>query len=104
MGDPLVVVLPLPPQMPSYMFLFFFFGSYIVMVRYYLWMYENASIEETQNSAQLHSRPRSSFPQYLAFAYVYLLEPVGCISKVNHFLHALWFSVHTSATIGYGHM
>lgn len=32
MGDPLVV-LPLPPQMPSYMFLFFFFGSYIVMVR-----------------------------------------------------------------------
>ncbi|KAK2079121.1 hypothetical protein QBZ16_002812 [Prototheca wickerhamii] len=60
------------PIMPSYMFLFFFFGSYIVM--------------------------------YLAFAYVYLLEPAGCISKVNHFLHALWFSVHTSATIGYGHM
>lgn len=44
--------------------------------------------------------------QYCTFALVYLFFSDGgrCISKVESFYHALWFSVHTSSTIGYGHM
>jgi hypothetical protein len=38
----------------------------------------------------------------MAFAVLYMTQPAHCISRVNKFSHALWFSVHTSATIGYG--
>lgn len=38
------------------------------------------------------------------YATIYMQQPKECISKVQKFSHALWFSVHTSATIGYGHM
>jgi hypothetical protein len=35
-----------------------------------------------------------------------MFQPEGCISRLTagSFLHALWFSMQTSATIGYGHM
>lgn len=39
---------------------------------------------------------------YAVFAAFYASQP-GCISKVHNFWHALWFSVTSSATIGYGH-
>lgn len=48
--------------------------------------------------------PLARHLQYTGFAILYMLEPAGCITEVSQFLHALWFSVHTSATIGYGHM
>lgn len=32
-----------------------------------------------------------------------MTQPKHCVSNVNQFSHALWFSVHTAATIGYGH-
>lgn len=41
--------------------------------------------------------------QYFLFAGLYFTQP-GCITKTSSFIHLLWFSVHTSATIGYGHM
>lgn len=34
---------------------------------------------------------------------MYMLQPAHCVSNVQKFSHALWFSVHTAATIGYGH-
>ena len=42
---------------------------------------------------------------YTSFALVYMLQSVSkhCVSNITSFKHALWFSVHTSATIGYGH-
>ena len=42
---------------------------------------------------------------YTSFALVYMLQSVSrhCVSNIRSFQHALWFSVHTSATIGYGH-
>lgn len=42
---------------------------------------------------------------YLLFASIYMLQSVTkhCVSNITSFSHALWFSVHTSATIGYGH-
>lgn len=42
---------------------------------------------------------------YLLFASIYMLQSVSkhCVSNITSFSHALWFSVHTSATIGYGH-
>ena len=40
--------------------------------------------------------------QYIVFAYFYWIQAEGCIKGVMHFLHALWFSVQTSTTIGYG--
>lgn len=43
-------------------------------------------------------------PQYIVYALLYMSQPKHCISLVQNFTHALWFSVHTSATIGYGHM
>uniref|UniRef100_A0A1D2AEI2 ATP-sensitive inward rectifier potassium channel 12 n=1 Tax=Auxenochlorella protothecoides TaxID=3075 RepID=A0A1D2AEI2_AUXPR len=46
----------------------------------------------------------SYLSMYTTFAFLYMLEPDGCITKVHQFSHAMWFSVHTSATIGYGHM
>ncbi|PRW33237.1 inward rectifier potassium channel 2-like isoform X7 isoform B [Chlorella sorokiniana] len=39
---------------------------------------------------------------YSLFAAFYISQP-GCITKVSNFWHALWFSVESSATIGYGH-
>ncbi|KAL4421196.1 hypothetical protein ABPG77_010071 [Micractinium sp. CCAP 211/92] len=39
---------------------------------------------------------------YAGFATFYASQP-GCISKTHNFWHALWFSVTSSATIGYGH-
>ena len=38
--------------------------------------------------------------QYCVFALLYMSQPKNCISNVQSFLHALWFSVQTSATIG----
>lgn len=32
-----------------------------------------------------------------------MTQPAHCVTNVDKFLHALWFSVHTAATIGYGH-
>lgn len=41
--------------------------------------------------------------QYLVYATFYMSQPKHCVSNVQKFTHALWFSVHTAATIGYGH-
>ncbi|GAB4823606.1 hypothetical protein N2152v2_010652 [Parachlorella kessleri] len=41
---------------------------------------------------------------YVFFAALYSTQPRHCISSTHSFLQILWFSVHTSATIGYGHM
>ena len=40
--------------------------------------------------------------QYATFALLYYFQAEHCIKGVKHYLHALWFSVQTSATIGYG--
>lgn len=40
---------------------------------------------------------------YTVFACFYMMQPKHCVSNVQKFSHALWFSVHTAATIGYGH-
>ena len=40
--------------------------------------------------------------QYAVFGLLYYLQAEGCIKGVMHYSHALWFSVQTSATIGYG--
>ncbi|KAK9809060.1 hypothetical protein WJX72_008704 [[Myrmecia] bisecta] len=40
--------------------------------------------------------------QYTAFASLYFWQSEHCIEGIHNFLHALWFSVQTSATIGYG--
>ena len=40
--------------------------------------------------------------QYATFALLYYFQAKHCIKGVKHYLHALWFSVQTSATIGYG--
>jgi hypothetical protein len=39
---------------------------------------------------------------YSAYAALYLAAPRRCLSGVQTFSHAFWFSVHTSAAIGYG--
>jgi hypothetical protein len=40
---------------------------------------------------------------YMVFACLYMIQSKHCVSNVQKFSHALWFSVHTAATIGYGH-
>jgi len=40
---------------------------------------------------------------YILFALFYMSQPSHCVSNVQKFSHALWFSLHTAATIGYGH-
>jgi len=40
---------------------------------------------------------------YCFFALLYRSQPEHCIFNVHNFFHALWFSVITAATIGYGH-
>ena len=40
---------------------------------------------------------------YCAYATINMSQPAHCVSNVQKFSHALWFSVHTAATIGYGH-
>jgi len=40
---------------------------------------------------------------YTAYALLYMTQSPHCVSNVQKFSHALWFSVHTAATIGYGH-
>lgn len=40
--------------------------------------------------------------EYVVFALLYLAMPDYCIEGVKQFSQALWFSVQTSATIGYG--
>ena len=40
---------------------------------------------------------------YMVFACLYMTQSKHCVSNVQKFSHALWFSVHTAATIGYGH-
>lgn len=40
--------------------------------------------------------------QYAVFGLLYYLQAEHCIKGVKHYLHALWFSVQTAATIGYG--
>lgn len=40
---------------------------------------------------------------YSFFALLYRSQPEHCIFNVHNFFHALWFSVITAATIGYGH-
>ncbi|EFN52826.1 hypothetical protein CHLNCDRAFT_138260 [Chlorella variabilis] len=42
------------------------------------------------------------FGMFAAFAALYVSQPPTCISNSQNFWHALWFSVHTSSTIGYG--
>ena len=42
---------------------------------------------------------------YCFWATLYMIQnSKHCLSHVSTFQHALWFSVHTGATIGYGHM
>lgn len=41
---------------------------------------------------------------YSLFALMYWGSPRHCLSNVDSYLHALWFSVQTAATIGYGHI
>jgi len=40
---------------------------------------------------------------YSVFALIYLSQPEHCIFNTQNFVHALWFSFSTAATIGYGH-
>ena len=40
---------------------------------------------------------------YALFALFYRMQPDECIFNVHNYFHALWFSVITSATIGYGY-
>ncbi len=40
--------------------------------------------------------------EYLLFALLYLSQPDSCVPHVNRLPIALWFSVQTAATIGYG--
>jgi len=42
--------------------------------------------------------------QYLVFGAIYYLNPRKCVPGMAKFRHAVWFSVQTSATIGYGGM
>ncbi|KIZ05029.1 ATP-sensitive inward rectifier potassium channel 1 [Monoraphidium neglectum] len=42
--------------------------------------------------------------EYCLFALLYLWQPDDCIEGVRHFANALWFSVQTASTIGYGKM
>ena len=40
---------------------------------------------------------------YIIFVCFYVTQSKHCVSNIQKFTHALWFSVHTAATIGYGH-
>ncbi|WIA28908.1 hypothetical protein OEZ86_011432 [Tetradesmus obliquus] len=40
--------------------------------------------------------------EYILFALLYLWQPNHCIPHIKHLRIALWFSVQTAATIGYG--
>ncbi|KAI8477201.1 MAG: inward rectifier potassium channel-domain-containing protein [Monoraphidium minutum] len=42
--------------------------------------------------------------EYTAFALAYLAQPDACIEGVGRFANALWFSVQTASTIGYGRL
>lgn len=42
--------------------------------------------------------------QYLLFGAIYYFNPRKCVPGIEKFRHAVWFSVQTSATIGYGGM
>lgn len=45
----------------------------------------------------------SYLSMYMVFACFFMTQSKHCVSNVQKFSHALWFSVHTAATIGYGH-
>lgn len=45
----------------------------------------------------------SYLAMYVLFACFFMTQSKHCVSNVQKFSHALWFSVHTAATIGYGH-
>eukprot|EP00887_Chlorella_sp_A99_P001013 scaffold5.g1013.t1 len=40
---------------------------------------------------------------WMAFATAYMTQPVGCIYNTTRWAHTLWFSVISSATIGFGY-
>lgn len=113
-NTPLHPAPPNPPQMPNYLFFLTFLLSYLSMVRGQGSMVlasKRSGYSQDQMLPQATSAasipPHPTLPcaaQYTTFAFLYMLEPDGCITKVHQFSHAMWFSVHTSATIGYGHM
>jgi len=85
-------------NLPTWRFLMLFVGSYVLMVSIV------CHKESLLSTIAIPSHQRLVvFLQYLVYAMFYMSQPKQCVSNVQKFTHALWFSVHTAATIGYGH-
>lgn len=104
---------PRPLQMPNYRFLLLFAFCYIAMVRAApteplfaapAWpprpLRPGSPTRSAPGDRPHPPPPAAPCSQYAFFALLYMAQPRSCITRVSHFLHALWFSVQTSATIG----
>ena len=93
--DPLCLL-----QIPKGRFCLLFFAIYLFQVQSQKKTYQRILHHDFAEADRLLIC--LSCLQYATFGLLYYLQAEHCIKGVKHYLHALWFSVQTSATIGYG--
>ena len=93
----------LPVQIPKGRFCLVFFAIYLFQVTCMPVTVESLfqyTADVFESKAPCAVTP--AVLQYAVFGFLYYLQAEHCIKGVKHYLHALWFSVQTAATIGYG--